>query len=99
MTSSTIPSARRPSAGPVLRQPQQPGLPVHERAERLPDDDRLGAAAADPALDRAVGMDDPPRAGLGGRRPLDRHDRGDREPAPVRLQRRDPRRQAPVGHR
>ena len=48
--------------GGVLRQAQQPRLAVDEGAERLADDDRLGAAAADPALDRAVGMDDPRRA-------------------------------------
>ena len=59
----------------VLRQPQQPRLAVGERAERLADDDGLGAAAADPALDRAVRMDDAararaaPRSAAGPRRP------------------------------
>ena len=37
-------------------------LAVGERAERLADDDGLGAAAADPALDRAVRVDDARRA-------------------------------------
>ncbi len=36
--------------------------------ERLADDDRLGARAADPAFDRTVGMDDPVRTGPGRRR-------------------------------
>ena len=35
----------------VARQPQQPRLAVAEGAQSLADDDRLGAAAADPALD------------------------------------------------
>ena len=54
----------------VLREAKQPGLSVDERAERLADDDGLGAAAADPTLDRAVRMDDavaPGRADVGRR--------------------------------
>ncbi len=43
----------------VPRQAEQPRLAVGERAERLAHDDGLGAAAADPALDRAVRVDDP----------------------------------------
>ena len=53
----------------VLREPEQPRLAVGQRAERLADDDGLGAAAADPALDRAVRVDDarsrPGRAEVG----------------------------------
>ena len=86
MTSSMTPSPRRPSAGRVLRQPEQPRLAVGERAERLADDDRLGAAAADPALDRAVRMDDAARAGPRRGRPPDGHDRGDRERPAGRLE-------------
>ena len=43
----------------VLGQAQQAWLTVDERPERLAHDDGLGAAAADPALDRAVRVDDP----------------------------------------
>ena len=56
---------RRRRAAPrpgLLREPEQAGLTVGERAQRLADDDGLGAAAADPALDRAVRMDDAARA-------------------------------------
>ena len=72
--------------GPVTGQPQEPRLSVTEGAERLADDDRLGAAPADPALDAAVRMDDPARPGPGGRRTTDRDDRGDRERLPGRLE-------------
>ncbi len=85
----------------VLRQAEQARLPVGQRVERLADDDRLGARAADPALDRPVGVDDPVRPGPGRRRPGDRNDRGKGErasglselrgareqPAPARLRR------------
>ena len=50
--------------------------------ERLPDDDRLGARAADPAFDRAVGVDDPVRTRPRGCRPGDRDDRREGERAP-----------------
>ena len=70
----------------VLREPEQARLAVDERAQRLADDDGLGAAAADPALDRAVRMDDAARARPGRGRPLDRHDRGDRERPTRRLE-------------
>src|SRR5829696_4265727 len=63
----------------VLGQAQEAWLAVDEGTERLSDDDRLGAAPTDPALDRAIGMDDPRRAGTRGCRPLDRHDRGHSE--------------------
>ena len=63
----------------VLRQAKQARLAVGQRVERLADDDRLGARAADPALDRAVGVDDPVRPGPGRRRPRDRDDRRERE--------------------
>ena len=63
----------------VLREAEEPRLAVGERAERLADDDGLGAAPADPALDRAVGMDEPARAGPRRGRPADRDDGGDRE--------------------
>src|SRR4051794_4465927 len=54
----------------VLRQPKEPRLAIADRPQRLADDDRLGAAAADPALDRAVGEDDAGRARPGrGRTP------------------------------
>ena len=91
MTSSTTPSPRRPSAGPSFDRRSSRGWPSAERAERLADDDGLGAAAADPALDRAVGMDDPARAGPRRRRPPDRDDRGDRERPPGRLELGGPR--------
>ena len=39
----------------------------HRRVAGGVNDDRLGAAAADPALDRAVGMDDAARARAGRR--------------------------------
>ena len=70
----------------VLRQAQQPWLTVDERAERLAHDDRLGAAAADPAFDGAVRVDDPRRAGARRGRPPDRHDGGDRERPARRLE-------------
>ena len=66
----------------VLRQPEEPRLPVGHRVERLADDDGLGAAAADPALDRAVGMDDAARPGPSRRRTGHGHDgRGDERAA------------------
>ena len=83
----------------VLRQPEQPGLAVDERAKRLADDDRLGAAAADPALDRAVRMDDPGRAGTRRGRPPDRDDGGDRERPAGRLELGRPREDRPGAHR
>ena len=70
----------------VLREAEQARLAVGQRVERLADDDRLGAAAADPALDRAVGMDDAARAGPGRRRPGDRDDRREDERAAGRLE-------------
>ncbi len=58
---------RAPGLGGLLRrEAEQPRLAVGQRPERLGDDGRLGAASADPALDRAVRMDDPARAGLRG---------------------------------
>ena len=63
----------------ILREPEQPRLAVDERPERLAHDDRLGARAADPALDRAVRVDDPRRAGPGRRRPPNGDHGGDRE--------------------
>ena len=65
----------------VLREPEEPRLAVGQGVERLADDDGLGAAAADPALDRAVGVDDPARAGSRRRRAGDGHDGGDDERA------------------
>ena len=70
----------------VARQPQEPRLAVAEGPQCLTDDDRLGATAADPALDGAVGMDDPARAGPSRRRPADGDDRGDGERPPGRLE-------------
>ena len=82
----------------VLRQPEQARLAVAERPERLADDDGLGAAAADPALDRAVRMDDARRAGPGRGRPPDRHDRGDRERPTRRLELGGPGEDGTRGH-
>jgi len=70
----------------VLRQPQQARLAIGDRPERFAHDDRLGAAAADPAFDRAVRMDDARRAGTGRGRPSDRDHGGDRERPPRRLE-------------
>ena len=84
--------------GGRLRQAQQARVPVGQRPERLADDDGLGAAAADPALDRAVGMDDPHRPRPGRRGTLDRHDRGDRERPAGGLELGDAREQAPSRH-
>ena len=47
----------------VLRQAEQARLTVDQRPKRLADDDGLGAAPADPALDGAVRMDDPDAPG------------------------------------
>ncbi len=71
----------------LLADPEQPRLPVGQRAEGLPDDDRPGAAAADEPLDRAVRMDEPARTGSGRRRPADRDHRreGIRAAGPVEL--------------
>ena len=44
MTSSTIAVGAASLGRSVLRQPEQPRLPVDERPERLADDDGLGAA-------------------------------------------------------
>ena len=84
--------------GGVLREPQQARLAVGEGAERLADDDGLGAAATDPALDRAVRMDDPAAPGPGRRRPPDRDDGGDRERPTGRLELGGPREDGPSGH-
>ena len=89
-----------PSLGrAVLRQAEQPRLAVDERPERLADDDGLGAAAADPALDRAVRVDDPGRAGARRGRPPDRDDRGDRERPTGRLELGGPHEDRPRAHR
>ena len=63
----------------VLRQAEQPRLAVGEGVERLADDDRLGARAADPALDRPVGMDDAVGTGPRRRRSGDGDDGRERE--------------------
>ncbi len=55
--------------------PGHPRLAVRKRAQRLADDRGLGARAADPAGERAVGRDDRPVAAL-GRRGLDHIDDG-----------------------
>ncbi len=86
MTSSTIPSPRRPSDGASLLSRSSRGWPSASDAKRLTDHDGLGTAAADPALDRAVRMDEPGRARARRRRPPDRDDRGDHEGLPGRLQ-------------
>ena len=80
----------------VLREAKQSGQPIAEGEERLAHDDRLGTAPADPALDRAVRVDDPvgPRPGRGG--PLHRHDRGERERPALRLEGADPGEQGPA---
>src|SRR5262245_49123329 len=47
----------------------EPRTAVAQRLQRLPDEDRLGARAADPAFDAPVGVDERLGAGLGrGRR-------------------------------
>ncbi len=61
----------------------EPRLPVRERAERLADDRRLRARAADPAGEPPVGRDDRAVALLGRRRTLDLDDGRER----VRLSR------------
>ena len=79
----------------VLRQPEQPGLAVAERAQRLADHDGLGAAL--PPTQPSMGVpsgwtmpDAPGRAEVGR---SDRHDRGDRErPSPPPRARRRARR-------
>ncbi len=58
----------------LLRDPKQTRLAVDEGPEGLLDDDRLGAAAADPALDPTAGMDDPAGSGPSRGRPDDRDD-------------------------
>ena len=82
----------------VLGQAQQAWLTVDQRPERLAHHDGLRAAAADPALDRAVRVDDPGRARTRRGRPLDRHDRGDRERPAGRLELGGPREDRARGH-
>ena len=66
---------RAPGFGGLLRrEAEQPRFAVGQGAKRLGDDGRLGAAAADPALDGSVRMDDPARAGLRRRRARNRDD-------------------------
>ena len=84
--------------GCVLAQAEQPRLAVRERSKRLADDDGLGAAAADPALDRAVRMDEAGRPGSRRRRPPDRDDRGDHEGPPGRLEFGGADEDGPSGH-
>ena len=88
-----------PLARTVLRQSEQARLAVADGSQRLADDDGLGAAAPDPALDRAVRMDDAGRAGPGRGRPPDRHDRGDRERPTRRLELGGPDEGRARGHR
>ena len=74
----------------VLREPEQPRLAVDERPERLADDHRLGARAADPALDRAV------RDGRSPRRPAGPTSAAERRPRwPPRTTGRRPRARPP----
>ena len=58
---------------------QQPGLAVGDGPLRLPDHDRLGAGAADPAVQLAARGDDGARALLAGRRALPPDHGGQRE--------------------
>ena len=76
----TVPAAG--VGGRILRDAQQARLAVGQGSQRLADDDRLRATAADPALDAAVGVDDAvrPRPGRGG--PPHGHDRGHDEGPP-----------------
>jgi hypothetical protein len=85
-------------AGGVLREPEKTGLAVGEGPERLADDDGLGAAAADPALDGPVGMDDPRRARPGRGRPADGDDGRQHEQVPPDSAPRRGRRSAAGGH-
>ena len=84
--------------GCVLAQAKESRLAVGEGTQRFADDDGLGAAAADPALDGAVGMDEAGRPGPGRRRPPDGDDRGDHEGSPGRLQFGGPDEDGPSGH-
>ena len=82
----------------ILGQAQQARLSVGDRPEGFADHDRLGTAAADPAFDRAVRMDDAGRAGTGRGRPSDRHHGGDRERPTRRLELSRPDEQRTRGH-
>src|SRR5207249_4794066 len=57
--------------------PDEPRLAVGERPQRLADDDRLGACAADPSDEAAVGPHDGPVAAPRRRRPADADHRGE----------------------
>ena len=98
MTSSMTPSPRRPSAGASFDSRSRRGWPSASDAERLADDDGLGAAAADPALDVPSGWTMPDAPGPRRGRPPDRHDRGDRERPAGRLELGGPREDGPSGH-
>ena len=67
-------------AGALRRSdPHHARFAVRQRAERLADDDRLGAGAADPTDDGAVGQDDRAVAAACGGRTLDVDDRRENE--------------------
>ena len=71
-------------------EPDQARSAVAQRLQRLADEDRLSARAADPAFDAAVGVDEGLGAGLGrGRRLAPDHRGQDERLAPTLEIRRD----------
>jgi hypothetical protein len=82
----------------VLRETEQARLAIGEGVERLPNDDRLGARAADPALDGSIRVDDAVRAGPGRGRPGDGNDGGEGVGPAGRRELGGPVEQIPVRH-
>ena len=76
----------RPGVRPGRADPHEPRRPLRHGAQRLPDDDRLGAGAADPADERPVGGDEPAVAAVRRGRPPHAHDGRERERLPRLLE-------------